>query len=64
MESRANCSDSHDSLRATVFLENGVAGDHALESTRVSTVDDRNERINIHIAERGIERKIRVKTGH
>jgi hypothetical protein len=51
-------------MRAAVFLEDGVTRNYALELTRVSAVDYRDERINIHIAQCGIEGEIRVETGH
>lgn len=57
------CSASGYSLRASIFCEDGVAGDNTLELMRVGAVDYGDERVNIHVAERGIEGEIGVETG-
>src|SRR5580704_2094952 len=50
-------------LRASILCEHGVARDDAFELTRVGAVDNRYERVNIYVAEGGVEREIGVETG-
>ena len=60
---RETVSDPGYCLRASIFCENGIARDDTFELTRVGAVNHGDERVNIHVAERGIERKIGVETG-
>ena len=50
-------------LRASVVLEDGVAGDDSFELTGVGTIDNGDQRVIVHVAEGGIEGEIRVEAG-
>src|SRR5208282_5259109 len=49
--------------RTSISHEDGVAGDYALQLAGVGAIDYGDERVVIDVAESGIERQVRVKTG-
>src|SRR5580700_3256622 len=46
-----------------ISLEDRFAGDHAFQLAEIGAIHDRHQRVIVHVAQRRIERKIRIQTG-